>query len=78
MNDFIKICENLTQILKNWKKEGIALDSNYKIDDNGATFYITNQEITNEENINQEDSDELKEEKTFGELFSKLKLGCME
>ncbi|MHA1647133.1 MAG: hypothetical protein ACTSVL_06145 [Promethearchaeota archaeon] len=72
IDDFIKIFENLTKILKKWKKEGVYLDPNSKINDDCATFYTTNQETANEENFNQEDSDELEEEIKFGDLFTIL------
>lgn len=65
VDDFIETFKNLTQILKNFKNMGIHLDPNIKIDDEGITLYTANPEISNEENLKQEDSDELKEKKKF-------------
>lgn len=60
IDGFIEIFENLTQILKNWKEEGIVLGPNSKIDDDCATFYTINPEMAKQERFKQEDSDELK------------------
>ena len=69
IDDFIEIFENITQVLKNLKKEGMDLDPKSKIDDDCITFYTINPEIVNEESFKQGDSDELREKI---ELFSDM------